>query len=80
MICRLVLQGGNIEIYRSLQYIALIALCGLCRRVTVPLDGSSSTATLQPLMKDNSYTFCELPRVNPHDKVELLNLPLQLFL
>lgn len=37
-------------------------------RMTVPLDGSSSSATIAPLMKDDSYTFCELPRVNPNNK------------
>ncbi|EIE20145.1 carotenoid oxygenase [Coccomyxa subellipsoidea C-169] len=37
-------------------------------RITVPLDGSSSSAKLEPLMKDDSYNFCELPRVNPHYK------------
>ncbi len=40
-----------------------------CRRMTVPLDGSSQQATIAPLMKDDSYTFCELPRVNPNNKV-----------
>ena len=37
--------------------------------MTVPLDGSSSSASIAPLMKDDSYTFCELPRVNPNYKV-----------
>ena len=45
------------------------------RRVTVPLDGSSSSATLQPLMKDDSYIFSELPRVNPHYKVHCSSNP-----
>ena len=39
--------------------------------MTVPLDGSSSSASIAPLMKDDSYTFCELPRVNPNYKVTL---------
>lgn len=47
------------------------ALC--FRRVTVPLDGSSSSATMKNLMKDDSYTFCELPRVNPNHKVLLIS-------
>ena len=38
----------------------------------MPLDGSSSSATIAPLMKDDSYTFCELPRVNPNNKVPYL--------
>ena len=41
------------------------------RRMTIPLDGSSTTATVQPLMKDDdSYTYCELPLVNPQYKVQ----------
>ena len=37
----------------------------------MPLDGSSQRATITPLMKDDGYTFCELPRVNPRNKVLL---------
>ena len=37
--------------------------------MTVPLDGSSGSASIAPLMKEDSYTFCELPRVNPNYKV-----------
>ena len=40
--------------------------------MTVPLDGSSSSATIAPLMKDDSYTYCEMPRVNPDNKVPFL--------
>lgn len=46
-----------------------------CRRMTVPLDGSSQQATISPLMKDDSYTFCELPRVNPNNKVAPTRFP-----
>ena len=49
---------------------------GLCRRMTVPLDGSSQQATIAPLMKDDGYTFCELPRVNPKNKVFFYSLVL----
>ena len=35
----------------------------------MPLDDSSGSASIEPLMKDDSYTFCELPRVNPNYKV-----------
>lgn len=39
-------------------------------RLTVPLSGDSE-ATLSKLMKDDdSYTFSELPRINPHYKGE----------
>lgn len=50
--------------------------CGtlLHRRMTVPLDGSSQSASIAPLMKEDSYNFCELPRVNPMNKV--LSIPL----
>ena len=41
----------------------------LCRRLTVPLTGTGE-ATLSKLMQDDStYTFSELPRVNPLHKV-----------
>ena len=46
-----------------------------CRRMTVPLDGSSQQATISPLMKDDSYNFCELPRVNPNNKVPFIFRP-----
>ena len=44
--------------------------------MTVPLDGSSQQATIAPLMKDDGYTFCELPRVNPKNKVFFYSLVL----
>jgi len=54
----------------------ILTKCGtlLHRRMTVPLDGSSQSASIAPLMKEDSYNFCELPRVNPMNKV--LSVPL----
>lgn len=45
--------------------------CGMhCRRITLPLDGSSTEVKVDSLMRDDaSYTFAELPRVNPKVKV-----------
>lgn len=41
-----------------------------CRRITLPLDGSSTDVKVDSLMRDDaSYTFAELPRVNPKVKV-----------
>jgi hypothetical protein len=45
------------------------------RRMTVPLDGSATSATMERLMRDDAdVPFCELPRVNPAVKV-CLNRP-----
>ena len=41
----------------------------LHRRMTIALDGSSQSASIAPLMKEDSYNFCELPRVSPMNKV-----------
>ena len=43
---------------------------GVCRRITVPLDGSSSEVKVENLMRDDaSYTSTDMPRVNPSVKV-----------
>lgn len=39
------------------------------RRITIPLDGSSKDVKVENLMRDDaSYTFAELPRINPSYK------------
>ena len=43
---------------------------GICRRITLPLDGSSSEVKVENLMRDDaSYTSTDMPRVNPGVKV-----------
>lgn len=42
----------------------------MCRRITVPLDGSSAEVKVEDLMRDDtSYTSTDMPRVNPGVKV-----------
>ena len=46
-----------------------------CRRITLPLDGSSTDVKVDSLMRDDaSYLFAELPRVNPKVKVAALHM------
>ena len=41
----------------------------VCRRITLPLDGSE--ASLRTLVPADEYTSTELPRINPNYKVTL---------
>lgn len=66
---------AHLSCERVLQQKISIVTHGLCRRLTIPLDGSSTEATLKPLQRDLTM-YNELGRMNPLYKASAVFSPL----